>query len=81
MAVPPPPLTRETVQSLYDAAIAAVIAKSEGNITEVPPSSPISAIEEGLAVIGGGIIDRLNQLSTEIERNSSRGDKRVKSLN
>ena len=69
MAVPPPPLTRETVQSLYDAAIAAVIAKSEGNITEVPPSSPISAIEEGLAVIGGGIIDRLNQLSTEIERN------------
>lgn len=67
--VAPPPISRETVQSLYQKGIEAAIIKSGGKFTDISPGSPISAIEEGLAVIGGGIIDRVNQLAGEIEQN------------
>lgn len=68
MAELPPPITRETVQSLYQKGIEATIIKSAGRITEITEGSPISAIEEGLAVIAGGIIDEINSLPSKLEQ-------------
>jgi hypothetical protein len=65
----PPQVDLTTAQQLFDVAKEKAITVSGGKLTDFSPTSPVSAILEANAIAASEVIQRVNELAANLEKN------------